>query len=218
LSRRPAKRRHRNATGDPTVSAAGDAPTGGAGPAVGAAGGVPGGDAPAAGTGRDGLSESEGAAGFDGGWTHGVRLGVDVGTVRVGVAICDPDGILATPLVTLGRDATRSGDPAHMPADMRQIARLVAEHGAVGVVVGLPVALSGIEGPSAIHARTYAQLLAELISPVPIDLADERMSTAAASRRLSEVGVRGKRQRAVVDQAAAVEILQRWLDTRRRKT
>jgi putative Holliday junction resolvase len=147
---------------------------------------------------------------------RGARLGIDVGTVRVGVAVCDPDCILATPLVTLPRDAAPDGDGP--PTDMASIARIVAERNIVGVVVGLPVTLAGKEGPAAILSRQYADRLAKVIDPVPVSLADERMSTVAAARRLSERGVRGRRQRAVVDQAAAVEILQGWLDALRRQT
>jgi putative holliday junction resolvase len=139
---------------------------------------------------------------------RGVRLGIDVGKVRVGVAISDPDGILATPLVTLARGED----------DLARLAALVREHEAIEVVVGLPVTLAGREGPAAAESRRYAESLAQVIAPVPVQLADERMSTVLASRRLSERGVRGRRQRAVVDQAAAVEILQVWLDSRRRRT
>lgn len=150
------------------------------------------------------------------GLVPGVRLGVDVGEVRVGVAVCDPDGILATPLTTLARD--RSAAPEAVPSDMSQLAQLVDERGVVEVVVGLPVSLSGREGPAAALARDYARRLGEVLAPVPVVLADERMSTVLATRRLSERGVRGKRRRTVVDQAAAVEILQGWLDTQRRRT
>lgn len=142
-------------------------------------------------------------------------MAVDVGTVRVGVAICDPDGILATPLITLPRRVEQ--DKSVIPADMLELARLVADHGAVEVVVGLPINLAGVEGPAAVHARAYADKLAQVIAPVPVVLADERMSTVAAVRRLSDRGVKGRRQRAVVDQAAAVEILQVWLDAQRRR-
>lgn len=138
----------------------------------------------------------------------GRRLAVDVGKARVGVAISDPGCILATPLVTLARD----------DGDISALATLVREHEIVEVVVGLPVTLAGREGPAAVDSRAYAQSLAQAIAPVPVQLTDERMSTVAASRRLSEQGVRGRRQRAVVDQAAAVEILQVWLDLRRRQT
>jgi putative holliday junction resolvase len=147
---------------------------------------------------------------------RGARLGVDVGEVRIGVAISDPDGVLATPLVTLrrARQAERDGTTA----DMSELVRLVGSHGIVEVVVGLPTTLRGAEGSAAAQARAYAARLAPLVAPVPVTLADERMSTVLATRKLSERGVRGRRQRKVVDQAAAVEILQSWLDTRRRRT
>ena len=173
-----------------------------------------------------------------GNWVRGVRLGIDVGTVRVGVAVCDPDGILATPLVTLARDMppdqaaqpvkgdrrqkaiTESdviGQTPGVPRDVAEIARLVTEHACVEVVVGLPVNLAGQEGPAAKKIRDYARILADAVAPVPIVMADERMSTVTAARRLSDRGVKGKRQRAVVDQAAAVEILQHYLESRRRQ-
>lgn len=174
-----------------------------------------------------------------GDWIRGVRLGIDVGTVRIGVAVCDPDGILATPLKTVARDTTGdseaapSGKPVKrqtpitesdvegrasgVPGDVAEIATLVAEHGCVEVVVGLPVNLAGVEGPAAKKIRDYARILGEAIAPVPIVMADERMSTVTAARRLSDRGVKGKRQRAVVDQAAAVEILQHYLESRRRQ-
>jgi putative pre-16S rRNA nuclease len=152
---------------------------------------------------------------------RGRRLGVDVGKVRVGVAMSDPDGILATPLVTIPRDmgVQQKGAAADsVPADIAELARLVTEHEAVQVVVGLPVRLNGAEGTAAMDIRAYADRLARALGHVPIVLADERMSTVVATRRLAERGVRGKRQRAVVDQAAAVEILQSWLDAQRRQT
>ncbi|MEK8106662.1 Holliday junction resolvase RuvX [Micromonospora sp. M12] len=148
--------------------------------------------------------------------TRGVRIGVDVGQVRVGISRSDPDGILATPLVTLARDLTTAPDA--VPSDLAELAALVTEHEAVGVVVGLPVNLAGKHGPAAVHVKAYADRLVDVIAPVPVTLTDERMSTVVASRRLAERGVRGKRQRAVVDQAAAVEILQSWLDAQRRRT
>jgi putative Holliday junction resolvase len=88
-------------------------------------------------------------------------------------------------------------------------------HEAVEVIVGLPITLAGKEGLAAGLIRQYADRLASVVDPIPVRLTDERMSTVAAARRLSERGVRGKRQRAVVDQAAAVEILQSWLNLRR---
>jgi putative Holliday junction resolvase len=147
---------------------------------------------------------------------RGRRLGVDVGRVRVGVAVSDPDGILATPLVTVARDMGAA--PGAVPGDIAELVRLVGEHEAVQIVVGLPLRLNGAEGPAAIDIRAYSDRLARAVGSVPIVLADERMSTVVATRRLAERGVRGKRQRAVVDQAAAVEILQSWLDAQRRQT
>jgi putative holliday junction resolvase len=148
-------------------------------------------------------------------FVRGTRLGVDVGQVRVGVAMSDPDGVLATPVATLRRDLNADVDA--IPSDIFELARLVDAYQTVEVVVGLPVTLAGKEGPAAVQARAYAERLSRAIAPVPVRLADERMSTVAATRRLAERGVRGKRQRAVVDQAAAVEILQGWLDGQRRR-
>jgi putative Holliday junction resolvase len=141
----------------------------------------------------------------------GVRIGVDVGSVRVGVAVSDPSALLATPLVTLPRDA--SGD-----RDIARLVELAAEYAAVEFVVGLPRSLSGREGPAAEIARRYAAALADRVAPIPVHLSDERLTTVSAIRTLSDRGVRGRRQRAVVDQAAAVLILQTWLDSRRSGT
>lgn len=135
----------------------------------------------------------------------GVRVGVDVGNARVGVAASDPSGTFASPVSTLARD--RRGH-----ADARQIAELVRDRAAVEVVVGLPLLLSGHEGEAARLAREYAASLADRVAPVPVRLVDERLTTVDASRRLRESGVPGRGQRAVVDQAAAVLILQFALD------
>jgi putative Holliday junction resolvase len=151
----------------------------------------------------------------EGTWRRGVRLGVDVGAVRIGVAICDPDGLLAAPLATVARDRSTATDSDRIPADMSEIKRLAVEREAVEIVVGLPVGLNGREGPAAALTREYAERLAAVVDPLPVLLADERMSTALVTRRLSQRGVRGRRQRAVVDQAAAAEILQGWLDAKR---
>jgi putative holliday junction resolvase len=141
---------------------------------------------------------------------------VDVGSVRVGVALSDPGGVLATPLVTLDHDTT-SG------ADLDRLVGLVDEHEVVEVVVGLPRTLAGREGPAAQAAQDYAAALtARLGSPhrssgraVPVVLADERLTTVAATRTLSDRGVKGRKQRRVIDQAAAAGILQGYLDARR---
>lgn len=137
----------------------------------------------------------------------GVWMGIDVGSVRVGVAKSDGGGVLATPVVTLARD-TRTN------RDISQLADLVREYEAVGVVVGLPVTLAGREGPSAAMARDYAARLSEQIAPIRVQLLDERLTTVSAARKLADGGVRGARaKRAVIDQAAAVELLQHWLDS-----
>ncbi|MBK1788113.1 Holliday junction resolvase RuvX [Prauserella cavernicola] len=137
----------------------------------------------------------------------GRRLAVDVGSVRVGVALSDPAPILATPLVTLSRDADAD-------TDLDELVRLVSEHEVVEVIVGLPRTLADRHGTAAETAAAYAGRLAERMAPVPVRLADERLTTVSASRMLSQRGVKGRKQRAVVDQAAAVEILQGWLDAR----
>ena len=139
----------------------------------------------------------------------GTWLGVDVGTVRVGVARSDPRGVLAVPLATLARDATDN-------RDIHELAALVREYDAVGVVVGLPRTLAGRESAAAAMAREYGELLAESIRPAPVEYLDERLTTVSAQRKLTDSGVRGSRaKRAVIDQAAAVELLQHWLDTHR---
>ena len=138
----------------------------------------------------------------------GVRLGVDVGSVRVGLAASDPAGILATPVRTLDRDLS-SG------ADQGAIAEVVLERDVLEVVVGLPLSLSGREGPAAAGARVYAKALAARITPTPVRLIDERLTTIDAHRQLRDSGRAGRSQRAVVDQAAAVLILQAALDTER---
>ncbi|MGL4173435.1 MAG: Holliday junction resolvase RuvX [Actinomycetota bacterium] len=136
----------------------------------------------------------------------GVRLAVDVGTVRVGVAACDPAGVLAFPVGTFTRDVNG--------ADQDRIAAEVTERNAVEVLVGLPRSLSGADGPAARAAREYADRLAELLA-VPVRLIDERLSTVQAHRALHHSGVPGRRHRGVVDQVAAVVLLQNALDTER---
>ncbi len=134
----------------------------------------------------------------------GRRLGIDVGSVRVGVALSDPYGLLATPLVTLPRDRGA--------ADQRRIADLVREHEVVEVVVGLPLHLSGAQSAASKEASAYSDAVATLIEPVPIRLVDERLSTRAASAALAARGLDSRAQRSAVDQTAAAIILQSWLD------
>lgn len=133
---------------------------------------------------------------------------MDVGAVRVGVAASDPDGVLAYPVTTLRRDPSGG-------RDLEELVAIVRQKEVVLVVVGLPVSLSGRNGRAAQEATAYADALRERLAPVPVCLTDERFTTVLASRTLSQRGVRGRRQRAVVDQAAAVLILQGWLDSER---
>jgi putative Holliday junction resolvase len=138
---------------------------------------------------------------------RGRRLGVDVGTVRIGVAASDPDGLLATPVETVRRDRSNK--------HLRRLAQLAAELEAVEVVVGLPRTLADRSGPSARDAVELAEQLAGRIAPTPVRLSDERLTTVSAQRSLRDAGIRAKGQRAMIDQAAAVGILQNWLDQRR---
>jgi putative Holliday junction resolvase len=136
---------------------------------------------------------------------HGVRLGVDPGDARIGIARSDPTGFLATPVETVRRGK----------GDLRRIAKLAAEHEAVEVVVGLPRSLSGGEGPAAVKTRAWAATLAAVLAPLQVRLVDERLTTLSAEAMLRDRGVKGRERRAVVDQAAAVVILQQALDTER---
>jgi putative holliday junction resolvase len=130
---------------------------------------------------------------------------VDVGDVRIGVAASDPDGILATPVETV----------AAGPAAVGRIAEIVRELEALECVVGLPVGLSGREGPAAAKVRAFCADLLPAIAPVPIRLFDERMSTMTAQAQLRHSGRSGAARRTVIDQAAATVILQTALDSER---
>ena len=135
----------------------------------------------------------------------GVRLGIDPGDARIGVASSDPQGILATPVETVQR-----GD-----GDLDRIAELADELGADLVYVGLPRSLSGSEGPAAGKVREFARQLASRVAPRELRLVDERLSTVTAEAVLRDRGRKGRKRRAVVDQAAAVVILQGAIDTER---
>lgn len=128
---------------------------------------------------------------------RGIRLGLDWGEARIGVAACDPDGLLAYPLDTV----------AAGPRELVRLAELVAEHEPLEVVVGLPRSLSGRDGPAATKVRERAAALAAAIG-VPVRLVDERLTTVTASRRLREGGKRAKQQRQLIDAAAAAAILE----------
>jgi len=140
-------------------------------------------------------------------FSRGVRLGVDVGAVRVGLARSDADGLLATPVETVTGDRD---------SQVRRIVEVAQELGAVGLVVGLPRQLSGAEGRAAQAAREYALELSRACSPVPVRLVDERLTTVSAHQALHRSGRPGRQHRAVVDQVAAVMILQEALDQERR--
>lgn len=142
-------------------------------------------------------------------YPQGVKLGVDVGMVRVGLAACDPDGILATPVKTLSRDTKRN-------SDIKVVAREAAARGAQQIFVGLPRTMKGEEKASAEMARSYAQLLADTLAgagqDVAVRLVDERLTTVSAHQALHKAGMGSREHRKVVDQVAAVEILQHALD------
>lgn len=130
----------------------------------------------------------------------GVRMGIDVGSVRVGIAMSDPRGVLAHPVTTVE------------PEDSETVDGLIRDEQVTCVYVGLPRTLRGDEGAAADHARRYAQTLASRVAPVPIRLVDERLTTVSAHRQLQSSGVRERGRRSIVDQAAAVLILQGALD------
>jgi putative Holliday junction resolvase len=136
---------------------------------------------------------------------RGVRLAVDVGSVRVGVARSDPDGVLASPLEVIrhGRD------------DLDRLAGLAAAHQALEVIVGLPTTLAGRQGSAATSARQVAADLAGRIAPVPVRLFDERFTTTTAHAVLRQGGKDAKARRHIVDAAAAAVLLQAALDSER---
>lgn len=134
----------------------------------------------------------------------GVRIGVDVGKARIGVARCDPHALLATPVETVSR-----GD-----GDFSSIASHASELGAMEIIVGLPLSLSGAHTPSTQDAVDFAKLLAARVD-VPVRLVDERLSTVTAQQALRASGRNTKNSRSVIDQVAAVIILQHAIDFER---
>jgi putative holliday junction resolvase len=135
----------------------------------------------------------------------GVRLAIDVGTARIGVARCDPGGSLASPLTTVTRGK----------GDVARLAELAGANGAIEVIVGLPTTLSGREGRAALDARAFARRLASRLAPVPVRLLDERFTTVTAHDALRMAGQDSKARRSVVDQAAAAVLLQAALEAER---
>jgi len=136
----------------------------------------------------------------------GVRIGIDVGSVRVGIARSDASGTLAVPVETLKRDSRLLDAVAHT----------VTEYEAIEVLVGFPLSMSGKPGKAASIATEFADELAPRIAPVPVKLVDERLTTVQAQRGLHEVGKTTRQSRFTVDQAAAVIIVQHALDAERR--
>lgn len=140
----------------------------------------------------------------------GRRIGIDVGTVRIGVASSDRGAVLATPVETVARVTgfkDRDGE------DIERLLEIIREYEAVEVVVGLPRNLDGNGSTSVKHAKEIAFRIRRR-SDVPVRMADERLTTVAATQSLRASGVTERAGRAVIDQAAAVEILQSWLDGR----
>ena len=134
-----------------------------------------------------------------------MRLGIDVGSVRIGVARSDPDGVLASPLETVQRGAR----------DMTELARIAAENDAVEIVVGLAVGLRGAEGKAAADGRAFASALAARLAPIPVRLVDERFTTVLAHAALQQGGADSRARRPSVDKAAAAFVLQGALDSER---
>jgi putative holliday junction resolvase len=132
-------------------------------------------------------------------------LGLDLGDARIGVAISDDERRMAVPLGTIHTGA---------PADLKAVAKLVKEHAASLVVVGLPLSMSGEPGPAATKASAFSDALRSFLA-VPVEMQDERLSTVEAERGLREAGVTGRERRRVVDRTAATVILQGWLDGNR---
>lgn len=145
------------------------------------------------------------------GGSSAVRVvGVDLGERRIGVAVSDGTGTLASPRCTL----ERTGDDT---ADRIALASVIQELGAQRVVVGLPLSLNGRRGPAAKAAQADADELAKVLAPhgVAVETFDERLTTVSATRSLREAGRRGRAQRSRIDQSAAAVLLQAWLDTAR---
>lgn len=142
----------------------------------------------------------------------GVRLAVDVGEARVGLAASDPDALVAHPVMTLRRDPRRR-------SDLRMLVKIARDRQARAVYVGLPLSLSGAETPSTQKARDYASDLALRLEDagleVAVHLVDERLSTVSAAEKMRASGVEARHQRSQIDQAAAMEILTQALDIRR---
>jgi putative Holliday junction resolvase len=138
---------------------------------------------------------------------RGRALGLDPGSRRIGVAVCDADRTVASPIATI----VRTKD---LPADLRKLAELARDHEVVELVVGLPLSLDGTEQAAATAARELGEALAEALD-LPLSYHDERFTTVTADRLLAEAGHDSRSRRKVVDQVAASVMLQSWLDAAR---
>ena len=136
---------------------------------------------------------------------NGVRLGIDVGKVRVGIATCDPSGLLATPVTTLQRESE---------GVVTEVAKYTTDSSAIEVVVGLPLNLSGNHTPPTEDAISFAKQIAAAVA-VPVRMIDERLTTVSAHSALRSSGKKQRGTRSVIDQVAAVMVLQHALDTER---
>ena len=133
-------------------------------------------------------------------------LGIDLGTKRIGIAVSDRSGTIASPLTVLQRCGSQGGDH-------RNIAKIVVEEEAVAIVVGLPLNMDGSEGKAAQSARAEVERMATVVG-VPVYVHDERLTTVAADRVMMEQNMNAQARRKVVDKWAAAVILQAWLDSR----
>jgi putative Holliday junction resolvase len=134
------------------------------------------------------------------------RLGLDIGEKRIGVAVSDPSGSVATPVTVL--------DAKRLASDVGPLRLLVQDYEAVELVVGLPLTMSGEEGPQAVSVRRCADALSERLG-IPVAYYDERLSSASAERAMGESGSRSRERRGAVDMVAATLVLQAFLDARR---
>lgn len=135
----------------------------------------------------------------------GVRVGIDIGTVRIGVSRCDRDGLLATPVKTVLR-----GEASPLDA----LVKIITDLDAIEIIVGLPLSLSGSHTASTEDALSVARQLSDVVS-APIRMIDERLTTVSAHSAMRSVGKSQKESRSVIDQVAAVMILQHALDSER---
>jgi putative Holliday junction resolvase len=134
-------------------------------------------------------------------------MGVDLGTKRIGIALSDPTGMVASPLLVIARKGGKQ--------DLQEVVRLARDYDVESIVVGLPVDLKGELGVAAQKAQTEIEQLRTLAAPVPVQAYDERLTSAAAQRAMSDSGVDSRQQRGQVDKVAAALLLQSYLDRQR---